>query len=66
MIQAPNFVLVADKAGIREILVEKDLVKAPFFDGMRLHPGIPMIVTERDKVAHKHIASHTASAKILC
>lgn len=46
-------VLVADKAGIHKILVEEDLVKAFFFDGLRLHPGNAMLVTDRDKVSHK-------------
>lgn len=46
---APNHVIMADKAGIQQILVEHDLAKAPFFDNMRLHPGNPMLVTERDK-----------------
>jgi len=53
-------VLVADKAGINKILIEEDLVKAPFFDGLRLHPGNPMLVTERDKVSHKHVVSSDA------
>jgi len=50
---APNHVIVGDRAGIHKVLVEKDLVKAPFFDNMRLHPGNPMLVTERDKESHK-------------
>ncbi|KAE9378887.1 cytochrome P450 [Stipitochalara longipes BDJ] len=40
---APHHVLVGDRAGIHKVLVEKDLVKAPFFDNMRLHPGNPML-----------------------
>lgn len=50
---------MADKAGIYKILVEEDLVKAPFYDGLRLHPGNSMLVTERDKVAHKHTVNST-------
>ncbi|KUJ07792.1 cytochrome P450 [Mollisia scopiformis] len=50
---APTTVLIADKAGIQKILVEEDLVKAPFFDALRLHPGNPMLVTERNKASHK-------------
>lgn len=51
--------LVADKAGIHKVLVEENLDKAPIFDGMRLHPGNPMLVTERDKAAHKHTVIQT-------
>jgi hypothetical protein len=53
-VSAAHTVLVADKVDIHKILVEEDLVKALFFDGLRPHPGNPMLVTERDKVAHKH------------
>jgi hypothetical protein len=52
---------VADKAGIHKILVEEDLVKAPYHDKMRLHPGIPIIVTETDKVSHKRMVDTNAA-----
>ena len=60
---APNHILVADRAGIQRVLVELDLVKAPFFDNMRLHPGNPMLVTERDKESHKRTVIHSSFSR---
>ena len=54
--------LVASKAGINKVLIEDDFVKAPYFDNMRLHPGNAMLVTERDKVTHKRVASYKFSS----
>ena len=59
---APRTVLVASKAGINKVLIEDDFVKAPYFDGMRLHPGNAMLVTERDKVTHKRVVSYRFSS----
>ena len=51
--EGPKIVIFADKAGVRKILLEADLKKAPIYDYMRQHPKNASLFTETDKIAHR-------------
>ncbi|CZT12574.1 hypothetical protein WAI453_005583 [Rhynchosporium graminicola] len=49
----PRDVVFRDRNAVQQILVEDDLVKAPIYKSIRLHPDVTSLITETDKVKYK-------------
>jgi hypothetical protein len=51
--KAPKDVLFANKAGVQQILIDDDLVKAPVYRPLQTDAKVTSLISERDKVAYK-------------
>ena len=49
----PRYVIFASKDAIQQILVEKDLIKAPEYAWFRVKPEITNLLNERDRIGYR-------------